>query len=201
MYNTYLQDKELLSRCPKSTGFILHRVDAYLKPLLEELDGQVDKRLVRTFCQVFIVVVAFRNRSLGLLLTQLGKFMCGFKQACAGVKRISNLLRSKKWDHKLIEDFWLQRCEKRLEQLQQQGKRVLLLWDDSVVEKSESWFSEGLCSVASSKGKRLTKVKRGFYKPPATRICVPGFEWSNAVLTALGEVPCLALMRWCLPVR
>jgi hypothetical protein len=71
-----------------------------------------------------------------------------------------------------------------------------LLWDDSRIEKPESWFIQGLCSVWSSKGKRLTKVKKGFYRPPVSRICVPGFEWTAIVLSALNEVPSLCHMSW-----
>jgi len=71
-----------------------------------------------------------------------------------------------------------------------------LLWDDSRIEKPESWFLEGLCSVESSKGKRLTKIKKGYYKPPTARICVPGFHWTGVLLSALGEVPSLCQMSW-----
>ncbi len=57
-------------------------------------------------------------------------------------------------------------------------------------------YSEGLCSVASSKGKRLTKIKTGFYSPPKARICVPGFDWSAVVITTLGSLPGVCMMRW-----
>jgi hypothetical protein len=40
-----------------------------------------------------------------------------------------------------------------------------MLWDDSRLEKAESWFLEGLCSVESSKAKRLTRIKKGYYSP------------------------------------
>lgn len=84
----------------------------------------------------------------------------------------------------------------RLAALRAKGERVLLLWDDSVIEKPESWFSEGLCSVASSKAKRLTRVKPGYYTPPKSRICVPGFDWTSVVMTTLQSAPSLVTMRW-----
>ena len=51
----------------------------------------------------------------------------------------------------------------RAEVLERQGKQWLFVWDDSVVEKPESWYSQGLCPVGSSKSKRLQKVKPGKY--------------------------------------
>lgn len=85
---------------------------------------------------------------------------------------------------------------KRLEQLKAKGKQVLFLWDDSVVEKPESWFVEGLCAVGSSKAKRLMRIKPGYYRPPAKRVCVPGFEWSSVLMTTLNTIPALVMTRW-----
>ncbi|MEM7299424.1 MAG: transposase, partial [Bacteroidota bacterium] len=125
-----------------------------------------------------------------------GGYICGFDHAPAGTKRISNLLRCKKWKADLIDQFFFERTRQRIDQLQKQGKRPLLLWDDSRIEKPESWFIQGLCSVWSSKGKRLTKIKKGFYRPPASRICVPGFEWTAILLSNLGGVPSVCQMSW-----
>ena len=65
-----------------------------------------------------------------------------------------------------IDDFFFERTKARLLELKSKGKRALLLWDDSWIEKPESWFIKGLCSVYSSKAKQLTKIKRGYYHPP-----------------------------------
>jgi hypothetical protein len=96
----------------------------------------------------------------------------------------------------VIEEELFKQSERRVEELQGQGMRALMIWDDSRLEKPESWFSEGLCSVESSKGKRLTKVKRGFYSPPVNRICVPGFHWMAVLVCALGQVPRVCQMSW-----
>jgi hypothetical protein len=69
--------------------------------------------------------------------------ICGFAHAPAGTKRISNLLRSKKWTSTIIDNFLFSQTRKRLESLVKQGKRPLMLWDDSRLEKAESWFLEG----------------------------------------------------------
>ncbi len=59
--------------------------------------------------------------------------------------------------------FLFNRTADRVKELEQKGKRPLLLWDDSRIEKHESWVCEGLCSVLSSKEKRLTRIRRGFF--------------------------------------
>jgi hypothetical protein len=102
---------------------------------------------------------------MGLLLSELGGYICGFSHAPAGTKRISNLLRSKKWTSTIIDNFLFSQTRKRLESLVKQGKRPLMLWDDSRLEKAESWFLEGLCSVESSKAKRLTRIKKDTILP------------------------------------
>ena len=59
----------------------------------------------------------------------------------------------------------------------QNGEDVLALWDESVVEKSESIKLEGLCAVRSSKAARLKRIKPGFFNPPGGRpIFVPGMQ-------------------------
>ncbi|MBC3785008.1 hypothetical protein [Spirosoma utsteinense] len=133
---------------------------------------------------------------MGLLLSELGGYVCGHAHAPSGTKRISNLLRCQKWTAALVDGFFFANTQRRMDQLVAVGKRPLLLWDDSRLEKPESWFAEGLCSVESSKGKRLTKIKKGYYKRPTARICVPGFHWTGVLLSALGEVPSVCQMSW-----
>ena len=64
------------------------------------------------------------------------------------------------------------------------------------MEKPESWSVEGLCSVWSSKAKRLTRIRRGFYHPPKHRICVPGFKWTGVFLSHVGGIPRVCQMSW-----
>lgn len=40
------------------------------------------------------------------------------------------------------------------------------------------------------------KIKKGFYKPPTNRLCVPGFHWTAVMLSALGEIPSVCQMSW-----
>lgn len=196
MFKTYIQDKEKKSKLGGAPDFLMKKSDVYLSGLLINLDKKLDKRLVRTFYNVFIAILILRNRSVGLLLSELGGYICGFNRAPAGTKRISNLLRSKKWTHEIIDDYLFDRAKKRIQDLCSRGIRPLLLWDDSRLEKHESWFLEGLCSVYSSKGQRLTKIKKGFYKPPSSRICVPGFKWTATMLSHLGGIPSVCQMTW-----
>lgn len=196
MFKTLLQNRENEPIRQQAAGFILGKSDRYLKEIQEELNGQIDKRLVGTFFDLFVVILIFRNRQMGLLLSELGGYIKGFASAPAGTKRISNLLRSKKWNHGIIDNFFFNRTKNRMDDLVEKGKRPLFLWDDSRLEKPESWFLEGLCSVWSSKGKRLTKIKRGFYRPPTSRICVPGFKWTGIMLSSLGGTPSVCQMSW-----
>jgi len=196
MHQAQLQKNDRIPQQSRAPEFILQKIARYLSGFEQLLDQYLDKRLVRTFHDLFIAILLNRNHSTGLLLSELGGFICGFAHAPAGTKRISNLLRSNKWTHRLLDQFLFERSKQRIEQLRAQGKRVLMLWDDSRVEKPESWFMEGLCSVESSKGKRLTKIKKGFYRPPSSRICVPGFHWTATLLSCLGEPPSVCQMSW-----
>lgn len=196
MFKEHLQNKTKAELKPGLSTTILRKAAYYLDPLDQQLDIQIDRRLVRTFFDLFIAILLFRHRESGLLLSELGAYICGPDHAPAGTKRISNLLRSQKWCAGLVDHFLFERTKKRIDQITQAGKRALLLWDDSRLEKPESWFSEGLCSVFSSKAKRLIRMKPGFYNPPTSRVCVPGFKWSGVMLSALGEVPSVCQMSW-----
>jgi hypothetical protein len=56
----------------------------FLAPLLMELDVCLDKRLVRTFLQVVAVILTFRDRVNGLLLSELGGYLDSPDKAKAG---------------------------------------------------------------------------------------------------------------------
>ena len=191
MYSKLQQSTQL----PSSSQFLFKKSSQFLTPFLSVLSTHLDKRLVRNFQDVFMAILGFRERHMSLLLSELGAYIMGPSKAPAGTKRISNLLRSKKWTHQLIDKQLLSVAHKQVDRYVDQGKRPLFLWDDSRIEKHESWFLEGLCSVSSSKGQRLARIKKGFYKPVG-RICVPGFQWTGVVLSALHHTPTLLEMRY-----
>jgi len=196
MFKNILQNKNKSTSKQQSGFFLLRQSDRYLDPVLNDLNVQLDKRLVKTFYNLFVTILTFRNKSMGLLLSELGGYICGFAHAPAGTKRISNLLRSTKWKASLIDNFFFNRTQQRVERLLEQGNRPLMLWDDSRIEKNESRTSEGLCSVFSSKAARLTRIRPGFFTPPKGRICVPGFQWTGVFLSNLGGVPSVCQMSW-----
>jgi hypothetical protein len=196
MSKTCQQKKNICIPKSTATAFLEAKIHHYLRPLEGKLLEQIDKRLVATFLTLFRSILLFRNTKMGLLLSELGGYIAGHAHAPAGTKRISNLLRCKKWSASLVDEFLFAKANQRINQLWVAGKRPLLLWDDSRLEKPESWFVDGLCSVESSKAKRLTKIKKGFFKPPSARICVPGFQWTGVLLSALGEVPSVVQMSW-----
>ena len=196
MFKEHLQNTIKAEKQRGSSAFLLRQADRYLRPIEQRLDAKIDKRLVRTFYNLFISILIFRHTKVGLLLSELGAYICGPVHAPAGTKRISNLLRSKKWTHQIIEDYLFKRTKVRVKKLREQGQRPLLLWDDSRIEKPESWFVQGLCSVYSTAARRMMKIKRGFYRPPTGRICVPGFKWTAVMLSCIGGTPSVCQMSW-----
>lgn len=172
-------------------------LEDFLALLVGWLDAYLDKRLVRTFVQTIQAIITFRQRATGLLLTELGAYLEAPDHAPAGTKRLSNLLRSSKWASSLIERFLQQRADERLAELEQAGEEGLVLWDESVLEKSESIALEGLCAVRSSKAARLKRIKPGYYHPPGGRpIFVPGMNWLAVLLVGRSGPPVLSAMRW-----
>ena len=162
---------------------LAQQLEAFLAPLLVYLDGQLDKRLVRTLGQLVQVIIEFRHASHGLLLSELGGYLLAPAQAPAGTKRISNLLRSARWTYQSLEQFLWWRAEQRLQQVEAQGHDVLVVWDESVLEKPESLALEGLCAVRSSQAARLKHIKPGYYNPPGGRpVFVPGMQWLGLLL-------------------
>ena len=75
---------------------------SFLFPLLVQLDAVLDKRLVRTFLATIQVIITFRDRANGLLLSELGGYLETPEKAPVGTKRLSNLLHSCKWTARLI---------------------------------------------------------------------------------------------------
>jgi len=57
-----------------------------LWPLLSKLNEQMDRRLVSTFLGVVMAIVMHRHRNQGLLLSDLGGYLLGAEQCCAGIK-------------------------------------------------------------------------------------------------------------------
>lgn len=165
--------------------------------VLADLKQKVDRRLVKTFLGVVIVLVMYRHRNQGLVLSELGGYLLEAHQGPAGTKRISNLVHSVRWEAGLIEDFHWQRADQRVEQIQAQGERALVIWDESVLEKPESLQAEGLCAVRSSKAVRLKRIKPGYFNPPGGRpVFVPGFHWLQVLVIGAKGPPTLAHLRW-----
>lgn len=172
------------------------QLEAFLTPLLVALDVRIDKRLVRTLVLLVGTIITLRHPGNGLVLSELGGYLLGPEQAPAGTKRISNLLRSAKWHYGLIDRFFWQEGDRRVGALHNSGETAIVVWDESVLEKPESSQLEGLCPVRSSKAKRLTHVKPGFYTPPTRPIFVPGMNWVGLLVLGITGAPVVAAMRW-----
>ena len=170
---------------------------AYLKTLLRELNQKLDRRLVHTFLETVLVIIAHRHRNQGLLLSELGGYLASPSKAPAGTKRLSRLLHSKCWQSSVIEQFLWDGADERVEEIRAVGKTPLLVWDESVLEKPESLHLEGLGAVRSTKAVRLKRIKPGYFNPPGGRpIFVPGFHWLMVTVLGPKGPPTLANLSW-----
>jgi hypothetical protein len=171
----------------------------FLSPLLQQLYQQLDLRPIRNLIQAVEAILSFRDCCHGLLLSELGDAMDGPGDKGGGTKRLSRLIHHERWKAQEVENFLLWRADQALRELEEQKEDALLIWDATSLEKPESLRAEGLCAVRSSKAKRLTRIKKGYYHPPMRPIFVPGIHGIAILLAsrrkALGVVM-LACLRW-----
>jgi hypothetical protein len=175
------------------------RLLEFLGPLVCEIHETVDKRPVRTLVQTVEAILAFRDQNHGLLLSELGDYLDGLGQGGGGTKRLSTLIHHQNWRAWQIDEFLLRRADAQLAQWEALGEEGLLIWDGTVLEKPESLVAEGLCPVRSSKAKRLTLVKKGYYTPPGKPIFVPGLHGIGLLLAGRQKhqgPALLTLIRW-----
>ena len=90
------------------------RLRIFLTPLEQWLDAQIDRRLVRTFFLALQAIVRFRHSRSGLLLSELGAHVISPDRAPAGTKRLSNLLRSPRWSHAILDRFLWHQADQAL---------------------------------------------------------------------------------------
>lgn len=179
------------------SAYVSDRCQQFLAPLLEQLNGLLDRRLVRTFLQLVLVILTHRHRQQGLVLSELGGHLLAPAQAPAGTKRLSHLLRSPRWSAALLREYLWAQADQRVAALRQASERVLAIWDESVLEKPESLALAGLCPVRSAKAARLKRIKPGFFNPPGGRpIMVPGWHWLQVLVLGMQGAPVVAHMRW-----
>ncbi len=101
------------------------------------------------------------------------------------------------WTSRLIVWFLWTLGEARVRALETAGQTVVVLWDESVLEKPESRMLPGLCAVRSRKAERLKRRRPGFVRPPTFRpIFVPGMNWLALLVIGLSGPPSLAAMTW-----
>ena len=100
---------------------VAQQLQIFLGPFERCVDAQIDRRLVRTFFLALQAIVRFRHSRCGLLLSELGAHVLSPSQAPAGTKRLSNLLRSRRWSHTLVDRFVWHRADQALGQLEETG--------------------------------------------------------------------------------
>jgi hypothetical protein len=162
----------------------------FCQDLLQTLDRRLDRRLVETFFGLVLVLLVHRHGPHGLLWSEMGGWVVGAPAAPAGTKRLKRLFYSVKWHATLLADWLWQQADAAVASVQAQGETPLVIWDESVLEKSESLHLEGLSPVRSTKAARLARIKPGFFNPPRERpIFVPGFHWLAILIMGPQGVP------------
>src|SRR5215472_7975635 len=99
---------------------------SFLSPLLDSLDGLIDKRLVRTLLDSVTAILVFRDRAKSLVLSELEALLARPSHAPSGTKRLSHVLRCLTSDASLIERFLWQQATASLETLERQGETPLV---------------------------------------------------------------------------
>ena len=94
---------------------------SFLKPLLSQLNQELDRRLVHTFLETILVLIVHRHRNQGLVLSELGGYLASPSHAPAGTKRLSRLLRSTRWDSTIIERFLWDEAGKQVSKVRASG--------------------------------------------------------------------------------
>jgi hypothetical protein len=107
----YSIEKERLQASNEVAQDLSHRLTMFVEPLLAWLDAKIDLRLVHTFLATLHVLLQFRHRNNGLLLSELGAYLTSLAHAPAGTKRFWNLLHCNKWSSQIIETFLWQRAD------------------------------------------------------------------------------------------
>jgi hypothetical protein len=182
---------------PQLSAALEAQLVTFVRPLLEALNQQLDVRLVRTFLATLCAILSWRHREQGLLLSELGGYLAGPAHAPAGTKRLSNLLRAPAWAPALLHQWLWARARSELQTLEESGQEPLAIWDESVLEKPESEQNPDLCAVRSSKARRLSRIRPGFFTPPTGRpIQVAGLHWLGVLLTSRKTAPVVAAMTW-----
>ena len=72
MSSQYSIGEEGLQAAPVVAQFLSHHLTTFVHPLLSWLDARLDLRLVHTFLATLHVLLEFRHRNNGLLLSELG---------------------------------------------------------------------------------------------------------------------------------
>jgi hypothetical protein len=169
---------------------------SFVTPLLERLDEHMDKRLVRTIPRLLRAMLVHRHREHGLLLSELGSYIIDDAHGPAGTKRVSNLLRSPHWDHCEVDDYLWEQADACVADETAAGRQALLVWDEGVLEKSETEASPDLCAVRSSKAARKLRRRPGFGAPPTfLPVFVPGLAVLALLVIGADHAPLLAHLR------
>jgi hypothetical protein len=186
------EEKETQTAEEESQWWAQH-LETYLTPYSERLDAYLDRRVVGNLTATVAAIVQTRS---ALTTSEVGSAICGPEHAEAGTQRLQRALHHQGWESAVIEEVLWDQAERSRQEMEQRGETPLCIWDSSVLEKPESVALEGLCSVRSSRVRRLARPRPGLFNRPGIPVSVRGFEWESLVLVGQSGVPQVAAMKW-----
>jgi hypothetical protein len=192
MFFQYGTDANEKQTAEEESQWWAEQLETYLAPYSERLDAYLDRRVVGNLTATVAGIVQTRSE---LTTSELGSAICGPEHAEAGTQRLQRALHHQGWESEVIEEVLWEQAETKRKEMEQRGETPLCIWDSSVLEKPESVALDGLCSVRSSRVRRLARSRPGVFNRPGIAVSVRGFEWESLLLVGKSGVPQVVAMR------
>jgi hypothetical protein len=192
MFFQYGTDANEKQTAEEESQWWASQLETYLAPYSERLDAYLDRRVVGNLRATVAGIVQTRSE---LTTSALGSAICGPEHAEAGTQRLQRALHHQGWKSEVIEEMLWEQAETKRKEMEQRGETPLCIWDSSVLEKPESVALDGLCSVRSSRVRRLARSRPGVFNRPGIPVSVRGFEWESLLLVGKSGVPQVLAMR------
>ena len=193
MFYQYGIDSNEKQTAEEESQWWAEQLETYLAPYSERLDAYLDRRVVGNLRATVAGIVQTRSE---LTTSELGSAICGPEHAEAGTQRLQRALPHQGWESEVIGEVLWEQAETKRKEMEQRGETPLCIWDSSVLEKPESVALDGLCSVRSSRVRRLARCRPGVFNRPGIPVSVRGFEWESLLLVGKSGVPQVVAMKW-----
>lgn len=160
----------------------------FLYPLVQELHTTMDIRPLRTLVQTVEALVAFRDSTHGLLLTELGSYLDGLEGG-GGTKRLGTLIRHTKWKARDIDTFVWQRADAKTQAVGTAGGGWAghLGWN-RVRKAGKSFASGAVCGAIEQSGPTDAR-QTGLLSSSGRSYLCPRDAWDRSVVSRSASEP------------